>query len=205
MSWSRHQCPPSGRRGGFPGQEKAPRQLPYPVARGGMKPLAIWLVPGGEGLTHPMRTPSPRREGHSVDPFGSASTISASAIGAMRMKSRSVGDKDSAAEDGLMRRVLQSEKPRGCSSCSLSVGSDDGPEGARPLAGDPWRESTQSGCTRARKSAPADGGEERSRNATGSSLRTLRSTGWVDEDGNPHAFHPPGQRWIFKFDSRVTA
>lgn len=77
---------------------KSPSPAALPVTRGGMKPLTIWLVPGGEGLTHPMRTPSPRREGHSVDPFGSASTISASAIGAMRMKSRSAGDKDSAAE-----------------------------------------------------------------------------------------------------------
>jgi hypothetical protein len=35
---------------------------------GKVKPLAIWFVPHGEGLAHPVDTVSPEREGHSVDP-----------------------------------------------------------------------------------------------------------------------------------------
>jgi hypothetical protein len=56
---------------------------------GEMKPLAIWLVPGGEGLTHPMRTPSPRGEGHSVDPSGLQAQDRAPVGWSVRMKSRS--------------------------------------------------------------------------------------------------------------------
>jgi hypothetical protein len=59
-----------------------------PVA-GELKPLAIWLVPGGEGLTFQMRTPSPRGEGHSVDPSGLQSQDLAAVGWCVRMKSRS--------------------------------------------------------------------------------------------------------------------
>jgi hypothetical protein len=37
-------------------------------APGAMKPLAIWLVPRGEGLARLVGTPTPNGEGHWVDP-----------------------------------------------------------------------------------------------------------------------------------------
>lgn len=50
------------------GRSLRPNRASADISTGKVEPLAIWFVPHGEGLAHPVDTVSPEREGHSVDP-----------------------------------------------------------------------------------------------------------------------------------------